>query len=411
MLYTKEIEKITYQDVVDFCTEKHRESVHLDYKREIKGDGLAKTLSAMANTWGGIIVVGVEDDDSEPKLPIRGTLYKKGLREQINNIVLGNITPPIFPEVQICLDDKKKKSLIVIRVPQSNMTPHAVNGNTKVYFRTDTSNEQEELANVDRVLWLTEKRQKSADLKESFYQTAEERLVVLCKRFKKNPKCLDTSFSIAPLYPFDILVDYEKLPNDVLTKMQVSRWGVDQFPLPPNFSDCVFSSVQHGFCRLQQHHHGNLFYDELNQYGFYCHKTGLCSKENSDDKHGVFPLKMLLFRLDLFLRSAIKFYAEIGYWGLLELKVSLNNIENVPFENIPTKANLELKKMGFDTNFFSDGSIDSSISLTETVMYQNLKENHTQSLFDIVKRVGWAAGLRNVNTDDMQYLYSIRKNR
>ena len=90
MLYTKEIKKITFQDIVDFCKEKHRETIHLDYKQEIDSS-LAKTIAAMANTWGGVIVIGVEDEDSKPKLPVKGILYKEHLREQINNIILGNI--------------------------------------------------------------------------------------------------------------------------------------------------------------------------------------------------------------------------------------------------------------------------------------------------------------------------------
>ncbi len=406
LLYTKKIEEITYQDVIDFCEEKHRESIHLDYKREINNASLPKTMAAMANTWGGVIIIGVEDKDSTPELPVQGIAYKKGLRERINNIVLGRITPPIFPEVQICSDEKEENALIVIRVPQSDTTPHAIKDNTKVYIRTDTSNEPEELANVDRILWLTEKRKKSTELKESFYQSAKERSVVLCKRFKQDPRCIDTSFSIVPLYPFDILADYQELPNNILTKMQVSRWGVVQFPLPRNNSDCIFSPVQHGFCRLFQHSILGLLYDELNQYGFYYHKTKIRSKKDTEGGHDVFHLGHLLSRLDLFLASAIEFYAEIGYWGFLELKVSLDNIENVPFGNIPNETNLSLKT----EEPFNNGSVDDSINLTETIMYQNLKKNYTESLFDIVKRVGWAAGLENVNTNDMQRYYDAYKN-
>ncbi|GAJ01553.1 unnamed protein product, partial [marine sediment metagenome] len=39
-------------------------------------------------------------------------------------------------------------------------TPHAIRGNTRVYIRTDTSNEPEELATVDKVLWLLDKRER-----------------------------------------------------------------------------------------------------------------------------------------------------------------------------------------------------------------------------------------------------------
>jgi hypothetical protein len=50
MLYTKAIEQITFDDVVNFCGERHRESIHLDCKRNIENNSLARTMAAMANT-------------------------------------------------------------------------------------------------------------------------------------------------------------------------------------------------------------------------------------------------------------------------------------------------------------------------------------------------------------------------
>lgn len=134
MLYTKKIEEISYTDVIDFCNEQIPENLSLDYKLEIDAN-LVKTISAMANTWGGIIILGVEDNDSKPLLPVRGIPYKEHTREQINNLILGNITPPILPEVQICQSDDGEMMLGVIKIPQSNTAPHAIKNNTKVYIR------------------------------------------------------------------------------------------------------------------------------------------------------------------------------------------------------------------------------------------------------------------------------------
>ena len=69
MLFTKEITKITYQDVVDFCNQQISESINLDYKKAFPAN-LEKTIAAFANTMGGLIVIGVEDKDSKPKLPV-----------------------------------------------------------------------------------------------------------------------------------------------------------------------------------------------------------------------------------------------------------------------------------------------------------------------------------------------------
>ena len=95
MLFTKEITKITFEDVVNFCNQQISESVSLDYKKDFPSD-LEKTISAFANTMGGLVIIGVGDKDSKPKLPVKGLEYQEGFRERVNSIILGNIYPPIF---------------------------------------------------------------------------------------------------------------------------------------------------------------------------------------------------------------------------------------------------------------------------------------------------------------------------
>jgi len=85
MIFTKDIEKISFADVVAFCEQRSRENINLDYKKEIDAS-LTKTIAAMANTWGGMIIIGVEDEDSMSKLPVEGISYEEHLRERINNL-------------------------------------------------------------------------------------------------------------------------------------------------------------------------------------------------------------------------------------------------------------------------------------------------------------------------------------
>jgi hypothetical protein len=53
----------------DFLAGDHRESETLDYKRDLSGD-ISRTVAAMANSEGGTIIVGVEED-SRTKTPRR----------------------------------------------------------------------------------------------------------------------------------------------------------------------------------------------------------------------------------------------------------------------------------------------------------------------------------------------------
>ncbi len=60
-LLTQPAEHITHQDVMDFCDQQVGETTDLDYKREIPRD-LAKHIAAMSNRYGGLIIIGVEED-------------------------------------------------------------------------------------------------------------------------------------------------------------------------------------------------------------------------------------------------------------------------------------------------------------------------------------------------------------
>ena len=151
-IYTSPINEITWDNVQEFCNEKIPENSALDYKKDFPSN-LEKTIAAFANSLGGIIIIGVaEDKENKPTLPLEGITFEKGLEERVMNKILTNITPPIFPEIKVCPNKDSAKAYIVIRIPQSNQTPHAINKNTKVYFRTGNVNNPEDLADGDRIL-------------------------------------------------------------------------------------------------------------------------------------------------------------------------------------------------------------------------------------------------------------------
>ena len=137
-IYHKPISDITWDDVEQFCEQRIPEEAVLDYKRETP-QRLEKTIAAMANTIGGIILVGVdEDSETRPKLPVCGVPFKRGLPEQVMNIILSNITPPVIPEIGLARSKDETKAIIIVRIYQSHETPHAIAQNTRIYLRTES---------------------------------------------------------------------------------------------------------------------------------------------------------------------------------------------------------------------------------------------------------------------------------
>ena len=100
----------------EFLSEQLPEGINLDYKRELT-DSVYETIAAMANTYGGIILVGVDEDKSfDPALPIfppRGV--KRGDRERLVNKAYTLLQPPFVFDVK-AVEASNGVPVLVIRV-------------------------------------------------------------------------------------------------------------------------------------------------------------------------------------------------------------------------------------------------------------------------------------------------------
>jgi len=99
MLYTKPINDITFQDVLDFCEQKTPENFRLDYKKVLpSNEKLAKLIAAFANTYGGVIVVGINAPKGIPNNPFEGIDYDENMKyeERIQSIIISHINEPVF---------------------------------------------------------------------------------------------------------------------------------------------------------------------------------------------------------------------------------------------------------------------------------------------------------------------------
>src|SRR5262245_37716582 len=131
-LWSVDIKKLTWDELDEFLQEKEAETVQLDYKQSVD-EGLKKTICAFANTMGGMIVVGLEEDKQNNTCiyPSEETSrlepMKKNFKESIYQIASQKIYPPVSVQISQAFPNPKDgtKAIYVIRVDQSTHSPHA----------------------------------------------------------------------------------------------------------------------------------------------------------------------------------------------------------------------------------------------------------------------------------------------
>ena len=140
------ISDVTLDDIKSLVSERQFESANLDFKRELPGRNdkgkhdFAADVSAFANSAGGDLVYGIEDD---------GTGMAKGLVELTGNRdeevrrlqdIAANGIEPRVPGLQIQAIEAPTGFVVVVRVPQSWAGPHRVKASLNFFIREGARN-------------------------------------------------------------------------------------------------------------------------------------------------------------------------------------------------------------------------------------------------------------------------------
>ncbi len=175
-LNTAPIESIVAEDIIGFCEIRREEGLDLDYKSNWPSD-LQKIISSFANTQGGIVLIGVDEEEKtrKPKLPINGIEGESSsIYQKVMNIASDGIYPPISPEVQVCkLPDPKNKFVVLIRILPSRLM-HLTNQRRKIYIRVADNSRGYDLASVSDLEWLWERKTLLEEKREEIYLSAIE---------------------------------------------------------------------------------------------------------------------------------------------------------------------------------------------------------------------------------------------
>jgi hypothetical protein len=144
-------------DLEQLIRDQVQENIHLDYKASKaispkERDEIAKDVSAFANSDGGVLIYGVEEDKAS-HLPVRiddGVDDGVCSREWIENTITSRINPKIDDVRVLPLPVVPGRSLYVVTVPKSVRGPHQAS-DKKFYKRHNFKSEPMEEYEINDV--------------------------------------------------------------------------------------------------------------------------------------------------------------------------------------------------------------------------------------------------------------------
>lgn len=156
-MFGKRIELLTFDDIVDFLEQQHKEGVNLDYKLGmIDTTKVAKLACAFANSNGGLIIFGVKERDELPVEPYEGSDLGGNPSQKVIQACNSMVKPEIDPIMSKLLRNSKdqNKAFLVAAIPQSGKTPHATAKDNLVYVKVQDHKEpvQPTLDQYERML-------------------------------------------------------------------------------------------------------------------------------------------------------------------------------------------------------------------------------------------------------------------
>jgi hypothetical protein len=369
---------ITLAHIRDFCV-KFGEGLRVEYKRDFDAsvrEKLPKVVSSFANSHGGVLIVGVNTVNGEPRAPYEG--FEPPPRDElvltVENICLQNINPPVFPRTTVVPSDIANRVFLVIEVEESGEAPHAIENSKKVYVRTGNAANPHDLAEVDLIIDLVKKRKEPLELRDRLEKSAERR----AERWVTSPQSY-IQVSICPRFPRSALC----LSEEVYDFVQNARYRGGQF-IHPNYlhrvPDGVAGQMPEGTATAA-------VYEEINRFGLLFSRTRFRKVPWGDQRDGV-PVLLygnLFHGLCKFLYCAAGLYATTGFHGTVLVRVSLHNVR---------EERMTFYRIGVP--FFDDLSPDNFRCIAEIVSTERVVEvdrigtNKLDVLTDILGELAWS---------------------
>jgi hypothetical protein len=215
MFFSRPISDLTYEDVEEFCG-RFQENIRVEYKSTFDNNvknKLPRVLSSFANSYGGVLIIGVVAPAGVPQEPFDGIIFPErepGLTVQ--NICREGIFPDIPLYTRLVPSRVQGKAFLVVQVNESAKAPHAIENSTLVHVRTEGSTERITLADIARIERMLLRRADVSRRWDDFFAESWE----FGQSVYLDPKYPYFEIRMGVLYPAENLINREKI-YDFLT--------------------------------------------------------------------------------------------------------------------------------------------------------------------------------------------------
>jgi hypothetical protein len=325
LLFTKPLTELTAADIREF-SRRFSEGLRVEYKSALSDSVRSKIpaiVSSFANSFGGVLVLGVNTIQGAAVEPIEGyeTPEREELSLTIQNSCIANINPPVFPRTRQISSDQPGKSFLVVEVDASEEAPHAIENSRKVYVRTGDSSRPYDIAEIGVVERLIERRT-STELRKADALRHAEKFSRFYFNLETNPLL---EIVITPAYPDSPIADREAVYRHLTT---VDGYRGAAFRMPDG--GCLVKGNDSGGHDIWKWTiYGHLF--GLKRLGYTVGSNVPGANTELSRSGEVFPFVWIANDIHKFFQSSAQFFQGIGYQGPIELYTTLLNVRGRTF--------------------------------------------------------------------------------
>ncbi len=425
-IFGKQLEDVDYSDVVNFCKLLTEEGLGLDYKKDLSSlANIVKALVSFANTNGGWLIVGVEDKNDAPKLPVVGMSYEDNFEQKVNNSIVSSVTPIVIPYYKVCSSKDGKKAFLLIYVPQSQAAPHWMNHKKRnvLFIRVadrSTSDGWEQYATGSQWELLRERRQGSIDLRNQLVNVMKDvfraRAVAEDEIQKEIDQESNTTFlgmrnlttmvpthsffeghyyenaltiSVLPAYPTEQVADVNTI-EDAMTTEAVSNGLSSRYAQTPNHQGYDTKIYQSGaYVFHKDTNTGGYYFFGLDGYGGIMSVDPIERETEVENESGrkiltkFTEINWIVMDIVGTLQFAEKFYSKNGLLGNIVFRAEYSGTEGclMYFQGVAgwhfNTQNLPANVTG---SFLVQHEIDSNTLSNKTLRHKFIKQVVTEIL-------------------------------